>query len=103
MKTELITTGNPAVKIDWLGNVKLLNTSYSDGSLVSYTLTEAIELRDFLNQLELGENGLLEACKIVVSGYEGDGMEQMGVRDGVFYRHCKAAINKALGINLNEK
>jgi hypothetical protein len=40
---------------------------------------------------------LLEACKTVVSGYEGDGMEQMGHRDEVFYRYCKEAIAKATG------
>ena len=40
---------------------------------------------------------LLDACMTVVSGYEGDGMEQMGARDEVFYKYCKLAINKALG------
>jgi hypothetical protein len=40
---------------------------------------------------------LLSACQSVVNGYEGDGMEQMGVRDETFYKVCKDAINKALG------
>lgn len=37
-------------------------------------------------------NKLLEACKEVVKGYEGDGMENMHARDEVFYRECKQAV-----------
>lgn len=39
---------------------------------------------------------LYTACKCVVDGYEDDGMEQMGVRDEVFYDCCKLAIDKYL-------
>ena len=35
---------------------------------------------------------LESACKIVVEGYEGDGMENMEIRDDVFYKYCKAAL-----------
>lgn len=34
----------------------------------------------------------IDACKTVVDGYEGDGMENMTTRDDVFYRMCKRAL-----------
>ena len=41
---------------------------------------------------KISNSALMDACKTVVDGYEGDGMENMEIRDEVFYRECKSAL-----------
>jgi hypothetical protein len=55
-----------------------------------------IDLLEVRKQLLLlfsvSNSALIGACKTVVDGYEGDGMENMQNRDEVFYRECKSAL-----------
>jgi hypothetical protein len=45
-----------------------------------------------LDLFAVSNSALIEGCKIVVDGYEGDGMENMQNRDEVFYEWCKRAL-----------
>lgn len=39
---------------------------------------------------------LLDACIYAIEAYEGDGLENMDVRDQMIYKLCKAAVEKAV-------
>jgi hypothetical protein len=62
-------------------------TQLNDGQIA---VTEATE--QLLNLFAVSSSALIEGCKTVVDGYEGDGMENMGNRDEVFYEWCKRAL-----------
>ena len=59
------------------------------------TIYVAEKYANYKNKLHKAAPELLEACIVVVEGYEGDGMENMERRDEVSYEYCKAAIKKA--------
>jgi hypothetical protein len=61
------------------------------GQNMTWRKSDAKLLPDYKAQ----RDELLAACETIVSVYETDGMEGMGVRDKVFYETCKAAIAKA--------
>jgi len=45
---------------------------------------------------------LRNGCKVVVDGYESDGMENMGTRDEVFYEQCKKALGESKQVKRTE-
>lgn len=49
---------------------------------------------EWLEDKALENIELREACQKVVDGYEGDGFENMGVRDDIFYKYCNKALKK---------
>jgi hypothetical protein len=53
-------------------------------------ITQATE--QLLDLFAISNSALIEGCKTVVDGYEGDGMENMKNRDEVFYEWCKRAL-----------
>lgn len=56
MKTEIVTTDkDEPVSISWNPSVKLLATKDKWGAAIYYTNQDRIELRDFLNQLDLNK------------------------------------------------
>lgn len=63
-----------------------------DLSIITPMIKEA--MMEYANQFKYGilDSAAISACKLVVDGYEGDGMENMQERDKVFYQHCKDAI-----------
>ena len=62
-------------------------TQLNDGQI---SVTQATE--QLLDLFAVSNSALIEGCKTVVDGYEGDGMENMQNRDGVFYEWCKRAL-----------
>jgi hypothetical protein len=48
--------------------------------------------KQLLDLFAVSNSALIEGCKTVVDGYEGDGMENMQNRDEVFYEWCKRAL-----------
>jgi hypothetical protein len=62
-------------------------TQLNDGQIA---VTEATE--QLLDLFAVSNSALIEGCKTVVDGYEGDGMENMQNRDEVFYEWCKRAL-----------
>jgi hypothetical protein len=62
-------------------------TQLNDGQIA---VTEATE--QLLDLFAVSNSALIEGCKTVVDGYEGDGMEGMRNRDEVFYEYCKRAL-----------
>ena len=64
-------------------------TQLNDGQIA---VTEATE--QLLDLFAVRNSALIEGCKTVVDGYEGDGMENMQNRDEVFYEWCKRALEQ---------
>lgn len=62
-------------------------TQLNDGQI---SVTEATQ--QLLDLFAVSNSALIEGCKTVVDGYEGDGMENMQNRDEVFYEWCKRAL-----------
>jgi hypothetical protein len=62
-------------------------TQLNDGQIAVTQATEQL-----LDLFAVSNSALIEGCKTVVDGYEGDGMENMGNRDEVFYEWCKRAL-----------
>ncbi len=69
-----------------MANAELFADSINTANQCNLTPSQLLGQRD----------KLLEACKTVVRGYEDDGMENMGIRDEVFYENCKAAIKATI-------
>ena len=59
----------------------------NDGQIAVTQATEQL-----LDLFAVSNSALIEGCKTVVDGYEGDGMENMQNRDEVFYEWCKRAL-----------
>lgn len=55
-------------------------------------LTPEIATNLLLDLFAVSNSALIDGCKTVVEGYEGDGMEGMRNRDEVFYEYCKRAL-----------
>ena len=61
--------------------------------IITHTHKTPLEQADeILLLFSVSNSALIVACKTVVDGYEGDGMENMKNRDDVFYRECKSAL-----------
>ena len=56
-------------------------------------LTPEIATNLLLDLFAVSNSALIDGCKTVVEGYEGDGMEGMRNRDEVFYEYCKRALD----------
>lgn len=65
----------------------LIISEFDEGNMTLDTLKSKLMLL-----FSASNSALIEACKIVVDGYEGDGMENMHNRDDVFYEYCKRAL-----------
>lgn len=51
------------------------------------------ELADLFSLHVVVSSNMRKALETVVKGYESDGMENMQIRDDVFYKTCKEALN----------
>lgn len=70
-----------------------MNFAIMLNGLLEEKFAAAIAAKEESHKAEMeAYRALTEACKTVVDGYEGDGMEGMRNRDEVFYRECKNAL-----------
>lgn len=56
-------------------------------------LIDKQELQEKFSLYVVVSSNMRKALTTVVKGYEGDGMENMQIRDNVFYKVCKEAIS----------
>ena len=57
-----------------------------------YIAEELSKVKNLAIQGVVSSSNMRKALETVVRGYEGDGMENMQIRDEVFYKTCKEAL-----------
>lgn len=67
--------------------IRQICAELNDGQIAVAEATEKL-----LDLFSVSNSALIEGCKTVVDGYENDGMENMQIRDEVFYEWCKKAL-----------
>jgi len=72
-------------------DIELEKTEYRIGKLYAYKESLAVVKKLSIHSVVSSSN-MRKALETVVRGYEGDGMENMQIRDEVFYKTCKEAL-----------